>query len=192
MGASTEGLLIYSLDETMTFDPSDLDLEVTPDNVNKCVDERMFSKALMMSLSLNEEPLIQQVVESCPYEDISLIVRSLPQHRLQRVLDLISKVLGSSPHLEFYLIWARAILTFHGDFLKTSSNRLLPTFRSLYKTINTQYNDLTNICSDNKYMLAYMSSFATHKIVEEAVTEEQPDGALSTPSPFKKTKLQPE
>jgi len=161
--ASTEGLLIYSLDETMTFDPSGLDMDITPDNVLKCLASRQFSKALAMSLSLNEEPLIQQVVEQTPFQDISLVVRSMPEHRIRRIIDLLGKALSSSPHLEFYLVWARAILTFHGSFLKISSTKLAPSFRALYKNLNRSYTDLTQLCNENQYLLEYMSSFAGHK-----------------------------
>ena len=32
---STEGLLLYSLDANMTFDPFELDIDVTPTNIRK-------------------------------------------------------------------------------------------------------------------------------------------------------------
>src|SRR5690606_17010926 len=35
--ASTEGLLIYSLDNVTTFDPFDLDMDITPDNIVKTI-----------------------------------------------------------------------------------------------------------------------------------------------------------
>ena len=66
---STEGLLIYSLDAGVLFDPFDLTMEVTPDAVVKATKERQYASALLMSFRLNEQDLIVRVVESIPVED---------------------------------------------------------------------------------------------------------------------------
>lgn len=46
--ATTEGLLIYSLDETLVFDPFDLDIEITPDNIMLILNNKEFLKALIV------------------------------------------------------------------------------------------------------------------------------------------------
>ena len=66
---STEGLLIYSLDAGMLFDPFDLTTEVTPDAIDKAVKEQQYASALLMSFQLNEHDLIIRVVESIPVQD---------------------------------------------------------------------------------------------------------------------------
>ena len=67
--ASTEGLLIYSLDSGLTFDPYDLTMEVTPDNITAAVRDKLYASALVMSLRLNEYDLVVKVVESVPLQD---------------------------------------------------------------------------------------------------------------------------
>ncbi|KAG8187097.1 hypothetical protein JTE90_023939 [Oedothorax gibbosus] len=61
---STEGLLVYSLDNNVMFDPFDLDIDITPENIRKTLKKENFSQAIMMSLRLNENLLIQEVLES--------------------------------------------------------------------------------------------------------------------------------
>jgi periodic tryptophan protein 2 len=44
--ASTQGLLLYSLDDSLTFDPSELDLDITPANTEKAIADKAYSRAL--------------------------------------------------------------------------------------------------------------------------------------------------
>ena len=48
--ATTEGLLIYSLDSGMMFDPFQLEMNVTPDSIKKTLAEGDFSKGDQMIL----------------------------------------------------------------------------------------------------------------------------------------------
>ena len=65
---TTEGLLVYSLDNSLTFDPFDLTLEITPKLVRETLQREEWSSALMLSFRLNETRLIQEIVESIPFE----------------------------------------------------------------------------------------------------------------------------
>ena len=76
--ASTKGRLIYSLDETVTFNPFDLTLDLTPLSILKALDSHEYLKALIIGFRLNEKPPIQRVYEKIPREDIHLITRQLP------------------------------------------------------------------------------------------------------------------
>lgn len=46
--ATTEGLLIFALDDTLVFDPFELTEDVTPEAAQKAIDERLFLKALLV------------------------------------------------------------------------------------------------------------------------------------------------
>ena len=63
---TTEGLLIYSLDHNLVFDPFDLEMDITPENVHKTLGRGEYSIAIMLAFRLNEQPLIQQVLETIP------------------------------------------------------------------------------------------------------------------------------
>lgn len=67
--ATTEGLLVYSLDRGIVFDPLNLSLEVTPKAARECLEREEYSSGLIMSLKLNEDKLIEEIVEQIPYID---------------------------------------------------------------------------------------------------------------------------
>ena len=69
VATTTEGLLMYSLDHNLVFDPFDLDIDVTPRSVRETLAEHEYSTALMLAFRLNEQLLIQEVFESIPTDD---------------------------------------------------------------------------------------------------------------------------
>lgn len=64
--ATTEGLFVYSLDSSLTFDPYDLTLNITPELILETLAKEDWSLSLILSHRLNEKKLVQQVVESIP------------------------------------------------------------------------------------------------------------------------------
>lgn len=64
--ATTEGLLIYSLDSSIVFDPLNLSLEITPRTIRHNLKMEDFSNALLMALRLNESKLLEEVIEKIP------------------------------------------------------------------------------------------------------------------------------
>lgn len=65
--ASTEGLLIYSLDASLVFDPYDLDMDVTPTSIRRQLRKKEWTSAIVLAFRLNETPLIREVLETVPY-----------------------------------------------------------------------------------------------------------------------------
>lgn len=65
----TEGLMIYSLDKGIVFDPYQLSVEVTPKVVREHLQKEEYSPALLMALKLNESPLIHECIERIPIRD---------------------------------------------------------------------------------------------------------------------------
>eukprot|EP00466_Bigelowiella_natans_P010548 jgi/Bigna1/87845/estExt_fgenesh1_pg.C_250009 len=123
--ASTEGLMIYSLDQNLYFDPQDLDMEVTPENAQILLEEKQYAKALVMALRLNEQKLLKTMAETVPMDEILSVVSSIPVHYIERILVLIGEGINSSPHLQFYLTWVQTILTIHGKSLEKNSMKML-------------------------------------------------------------------
>ena len=134
--ASTEGLLIYSLDETVSFDPFDLSIDLTPQSIISVLASREFLKALVMAFRLTEKPLIQRVYESIPPGDVRLIARQLPLVYVPQLLRFVAEHLERSPHLEFDLVWANALLMAHGRYLRERSGEFASVFRALQKGLN--------------------------------------------------------
>lgn len=133
--ASTEGLLIYSLDESITFDPFDLSIELTPEAVLEVLSQSEYLKALVMAFRLNEKPLIQRVYESVPGGDVRLIARQLPLVYVPIILKFVGEHLDKSPHLEFDLVWVHSLLMSHGRTLRDRSGEFASVFRVLQKVL---------------------------------------------------------
>ncbi|KAK1928495.1 Periodic tryptophan protein 2 [Phytophthora citrophthora] len=162
--ATTEGLLIYGLDESLAFDPFELDEDITPETITRTLARREYARALVMALHLNEEPLIARCVEGIPIASIPLVAQTLRgEMYLQRLLQLLAKRMERSPHLEFYLQWSLAVLNTHGQTLRddpSSSATCLPTLRSLQKSIARHLQDLAKICDDNQFTLSYLKNLS--------------------------------
>jgi periodic tryptophan protein 2 len=138
--ATTEGLVIYSLDDTVVFDPFDLEMDLTPDAIRRMVlqaktdtGQNDWLEALVMSLRLNEAGLIQYVYESIPPGSLELVAQGLPRLYLDRMLAIIAALFESSskptlesnastlhrsPHLEFHLVFLSHLLRIHGRYLR--------------------------------------------------------------------------
>ena len=76
---STEGLLIYSLDDVVLFDPFDLTIDLTPSTVNQALINKEYLAAVVYSFRLNDHDLVSRAMESVPVDDskwVGLVARS--------------------------------------------------------------------------------------------------------------------
>lgn len=73
---------------------------------------------------------------------VELVVAALPDEFVHRTLHFIAKMLSSSPHIEFYLKWATALLTIHGP-----KEDILPQhiLLSLHQSLNRKYESLSKM-----------------------------------------------
>ncbi|XP_046624301.1 periodic tryptophan protein 2 homolog [Neodiprion virginianus] len=163
--ATTEGLLIYSLDMGLVFDPFELEFGITPQTVKETLFKREHARALMMALKLNEKLLIQEVIENVPYRDIELTITSLPDVYVERVLKFVASELENTRHIHFYLIWINAILTRQGS--KINSTVQMPVLLTLQKNMQRKYDELSKICDFNQYTIKYIQRLGEHKAAKE-------------------------
>ncbi|GHJ86265.1 hypothetical protein NliqN6_2667 [Naganishia liquefaciens] len=156
--ASTEGLLIYGLDETTVFDPFDLDIDITPQALVDTIADGDFLLALIMAFRLNEKTLIQRAYEAVPPSDIKLLARQIPQVYLLAFLRFIAHHAETQPHVEFDLLWITALLTAHGAYLSGRSGDFASVFRALQKGVIDFEQNIAKICNDNNFALEYVIS----------------------------------
>ncbi|XP_040211280.1 periodic tryptophan protein 2 homolog [Rana temporaria] len=152
---STEGLLIFSLDSSTVFDPFQLDEEVTAGSVRRALRAAQWTRALVMAMRLNEESLLQETLESVPCTDIKVLCSSLPELYVERLLAILALQIERSRHLQFYLMWAHELLMQHGQKMKSRSVSLLPAIHSLWKSIQTHFNDISKLCDWNRYNMKF-------------------------------------
>jgi len=155
-GVTTEGLLVYSLDRHLVFDPLNLSTDITPTKIKKELGKKNYLNALVMSLKLAEKHLIRQCVESVPHDHISLISKQLNLSYLPSLLTFVAEESETSRHIQFYLIWTKSLLYSHGSYLKSESKQVMPVLNLLIKNLTRKSEDLSRICDYNKYSIKYL------------------------------------
>ncbi|KAF2297613.1 hypothetical protein GH714_000197 [Hevea brasiliensis] len=161
--ATTEGVLVYSVDESFILDPTNLDIDVTPEAVDEALNEDQPNRALILSLRLNEDSLIKKCIFAVNPLDIPAIASSVPYRYLQRLIEALAYLLESCPHLEFILRWCQELCKAHGNSIQQNSRNLLPYLKSLHKAITRIHQDLADTCSSNEYLLRYLCSASNKK-----------------------------
>ena len=154
--ASTEGLLVYSLDNAQQFDPFELDINITPTSTLESIAKRDYLRALAMAFHLNEKSLIRRVYEEIEFSDVELTVKNLPKVYLARLLNLVAQANDESPHFEFNLLWIESILMTHGQYLKDHASYFSSELRTMQKAIAKVQADLSRLADDNIYALDYL------------------------------------
>lgn len=172
--ASTEGLLIYSVDDGLIFDPIDLDIDVTPENTLQCLKDKEYLNAIAMAFRLNETYLIHKVYETIQKDDIKLVANDLPVIYVPRILEFIGSIAIDSPHAEFNLLWIESLITAHGKYITKNKHIFAKGLRSIQRFLTRIVKDVV----DYGYKVNYLSQFllvSTHP-EEAAISNRDEDG----------------
>lgn len=156
--ATTEGLLIYSLDTQLAdFDPFELDIDVTPQNTRAVLAEREYLKAIVMAFRLaDDKVLIKQCYEAVPYQAVPLLVRDLPRVYLGRMLRLLGEQMEESPHLEFHLRWLKEVLRAHGRWIKENQNTFGADLRSVLRGVDGVGKTVRRLAERNSWEIEFL------------------------------------
>ncbi|XP_078089197.1 PWP2 small subunit processome component isoform X2 [Mustelus asterias] len=173
---STEGLLIFSLDGAVVFDPFDLDEDVTPSSVRRVLRQKEFTAAIMMAFRLNEEKLTLEVLENIPHAEIDVVCSTLPLLYVEKVLQFVASALETSRHLEFYLTWAQQLLCLHGHKLKARSVTSLPMIQSLQRSIQHHFDTVSKLCEWNRYNIQYALALSKQRGMKRPAEMAESDG----------------
>ncbi|KAI9758433.1 MAG: hypothetical protein M4579_003062 [Chaenotheca gracillima] len=162
--ASTEGLLIYSLDNSLSFDPFDLDITTTPASTLSALAQHDYLRALIMAFRLNISQLLRQVFEGIPVGDIELVVRDLPTVYISRLVRFVAEATETSPHLEFNLLWIRALVSVHGTWIRDHRGELESELRMVARAVGKIRDELSRLADENVYTLDYLLSRPSNAI----------------------------
>lgn len=154
--ASTEGLLVYSVDDSMIFDPIDLDIDVTPENTIGCLMDGEYLNALAMAFRLNETYLIHKVYEGINKKDIPLVSNDLPAIYVPRLLEFIGSIAMESQHVEFNLLWIEHLITAHGKFITKNKHMFAKGLRSIQRFLNRIVKDVVNFGNKVNYLSEFL------------------------------------
>jgi len=140
---TTEGLLIYSIDNSAVFDPIDLNETITPLTIRQTLYDKHDSYlALLMALKLIEKPLILEIIENIQTNLIEHICQTLPLLYVELLLNFISEQIQQSRHFAFYVTWIYHILMHHTNNLKPNSTKILTTLCNLEKNLTLKNDNL--------------------------------------------------
>lgn len=166
--ASTEGLLIYSLDNVLQFDPFDLNMEITPAATLAVLeDEKDYLKALVMAFRLNEAGLIKRVFQAIPHPNIALVVEELPVVYVPRLLRFVAAETEQSPHIEFCLLWIKALVDKHGAWLTANRGKIDMELRVVNRAVTRMRDEIRKLADENVYMVDYLLGQAETKAATE-------------------------
>lgn len=185
--ACTEGLLVFSLDDSLVFDPFELGEDVTPAAARAALASRHYARGLLLALHLNEGGLIAEAAEAPPAPALALVAGTLPLAFLSRLLEFVAARLapgpagprasGSSPHLEFYLCWALALLQSHGRALRERPTLFGGPLRSLQKALLGHRDSLGRLTQRNGYALEFLCGNGDASAAATAAADEEAVGA---------------
>lgn len=155
--ATTEGLLLYSLDQGLVFDPTDLTEDITPAAAHRALGNRAFLRALLIALRLKDPEVLRHVIMSTPPSQVSSVAAGVSSSSVPQVLVALASYLADSPHLEFLLCWLRHVCLKHGKTLQLEKAAVvMPAIRSLQRVLSKTHEDLSAACDSNMYTLQYL------------------------------------
>lgn len=176
--ASTEGLIIYSADSDLQFDPLDLSMEITPASTLAVLEtEGDHLKALVMAFRLNETGLIKHVFLAVPVGDIALVVDGLPTVYVARLLRFVAQQTEESPHMEFCLLWIKAIVSKHGAWLTAHRAKVDVELRAAARAVSKTRDEIRRLANDNVYMVDYLLGQAGQQ-ASQGRADELPDSGV--------------
>lgn len=111
--ATTEGLLLYSLDDELVFDPTDLTEELTPEACTRALASRAYVRALLIALRLGDGKLLRHCVFSTPVAQVPTVGAALPAAFVPQVSPGCVK-LGRGRHRTCF--WSQASVCIVGEF----------------------------------------------------------------------------
>lgn len=172
---TTEGVIVYGDDSgngtgevgEILFDPTNLEVDVTPEAARKAAKRLKFVSALTIALRLNERECLNDVVERVPVDSIALTVNRIPMIYFSRLILLFAWRLDNTPHLEFNLRWAKRLLLTQGS--KAHNNVSDPAvvntaLRALQRACAAHSKRIMPLADKNEHMLNYLMTIGKHNI----------------------------
>uniref|UniRef100_A0A0N5AL32 WD_REPEATS_REGION domain-containing protein n=1 Tax=Syphacia muris TaxID=451379 RepID=A0A0N5AL32_9BILA len=155
---STEGVAIFSLDHSKLFDPFELNVQVTPEQVQKMLKSGEYATALKMALQLNESEIICKVFLETETSQHELIARSLSSIYVTRLLKWMSQCNATVLQQNFHCwcLWLKSILFVHAREIKLNRQANLAALTGIQQIIVANTAHVSKMCEQNIYGLEYL------------------------------------
>ncbi|KAI6190657.1 Utp12 domain-containing protein [Aphelenchoides bicaudatus] len=118
---STEGVLVYSVDNYRKFQPRRLVDKVTPKSVRDAIQDEKYHKALYMALILNDNDLVETSLNVMQFEKIPSVIGHLSETEASELLQWLSGNIARVGRMRVhrYFSICRELIYKFGHFFKT-------------------------------------------------------------------------
>ena len=176
--STTEGVMVYTRDTGLAFDPTDLGEDVTPAAARAALRAGDARRALLMALRLRgadgEGALIKDVLEGTPPDAVAGALQGFPAALLPPLLESLALRVAGGPHVQLMLRWAREVCVAHGRAIHSAAHggmggalvgaaggggggeQLLPALRRLSKAFAALHEDLAATAETSVFLLDYV------------------------------------
>jgi len=163
---STEGVLVYSIDNHRKFQPRRLVEKVTPKSVRDAIQDQKFHKALCMSLVLNDSKLLETTLNVMQYDKISSVIGHISETEAGELLDWLAANVArvGRMRVQRYFAICRELLYKFGHFFKArlsfnDSITALQQFFYLHK-------EVLELINTNQGLLDYLTSVRKLEVLQ--------------------------
>lgn len=170
---STEGLLVYSIDNEIVFDPFELDIDITRKLIIQTLEEKEYLKSLIMGFRLNEIGLIEIIYESIPVQNIKVISKDLPIVYLERFLRFIGEQATNSIHFQFNLLWIQSLLGNHGQFIINNKHEFHHAIKLISRFLTKTAKEIIMVGNSNKSLTEFLLAARNNKGENTKYSSEQ-------------------
>ena len=152
--ASSEGIFLYSLDESNVFSRLKLSLDVTIDNALESFNNKLYLKALIFAIHLDNYTLFTKFINATPVDNIHLIASKIPKNAVGPLLTMLAKKINEDVQLEVNLRWTVSMLKNHGVLLKSFEFR--DVLKNIFKSVSKKGSILLPLVEENYQTINFM------------------------------------
>ena len=154
---TTEGIYIYSLDKSLSFNKLSISIEVTLKDALDAFENNNYIKGIIYSIYLKKIDLLDKYFNSIPISQVQLIVDKIPFSLVSPLLDYLCIKLEKDIHLQYVMIWINLLLKKNCRQLKNNKNKAV--FMNLHRALMKMFKGIVNIVEDNIYTIKYLTEF---------------------------------
>jgi periodic tryptophan protein 2 len=168
--ATTEGVLIYSINTSQVFVPFDLDIDVTLENLMSELKKRNYLQAILMSLKFNQIKIMEKTFELVPPSAIPIISSNFPTNYLEKFMSFLAYELQNSTNIELALTWCKNLLKYM-DGLRYDGfkDQKYGFIKAIRKALMYYENTLLKISNENLHTLKFLSFEESNDMITEEV-----------------------
>ena len=166
---TTEGVYIFSLDKSLSFNKLSIGIEVTLKDAINAFDEGNYMKGIIYSIYLKKIDILEKYFDSIPISKVQLIVDKMPFDLVSPLLNYLCNKLEKDINVQFVMMWIHLLLKKNCRQLKNSKNKAV--FLNLHKSLMKVFKGLENIVEDNIYTIKYLTEFEGNEDSKELLEE---------------------